>query len=306
MTLASVTRGKQVRPFYVLLFGTEGVGKSSWAADAPDPIFIPTEEGTDHLDVARFPLCRTWTDINECVDELHAGGHGYKTVVIDTADQAECLAWDHLFATKKTEKGAVAESIGDYGFGKGYEMALDLWRVLVSKLERLRSEQGMNVVILAHTHVKNFSNPEGENFDRYELKMNQKLAGFLKSRPYAVLFATYEIYSHIKNGEKKAKGVGSGARILRTERRPAFDAKNRYGLPYEMPLSFEDFYAYAQNGAIEDQASPSDLAAKITAQAAGTRFEQRVAKGIADANGTDEKLRAIQNWLTAKLNEGNE
>lgn len=302
MTLASVKKGKEQKPFCALLYGTEGVGKTSWAADAPDPIFIKCEDGTGHLDVAAFPLCQSWTDIIECLDTLLDGGHEYKTAVIDTTDAAERLAWEHLLATKKTDGGQKANSIEDYGYGKGYVAAIDLWMPVLKRLERLRAN-GMNVILLSHAHIKSFSNPEGQNFDRYQLKMNDKLAGLLKEWSECVLFATYEVYAQASKGEKKAKGVGSGARIMRTERRPAFDAKNRYGLPFEMPLNFADFFAYTTATAPQD--GSSELAKEILEQASGTQFEPRVSKGVADANGDPQKLRAIQNWLSAKLSEGN-
>jgi hypothetical protein len=298
MTLASVKHGKQERPFTALLYGTEGVGKSTWASEAPSPIFICAEDGTSHLDVARFDLCTSWDDIIECVDVLLEGGHEYKTVVIDTIDQAEKYAWDWLLANRKTDSNKVATSIEDYGYGKGYTAAIDIWRPLIAKLERLRAERGMNIILLAHSSVKSFTNPEGSNFDRYELSMNQKLAGMLKAWPDSVLFATYEVFAHTANGERKAKGVGSGARIVRTEKRPAFDAKNRYGL--------SDFYAYAAEGVTQQDNEGADLLAQIVEAATGTQYETKVtadAKSAAAANDT-KKLRAIKNWLSAKLNEG--
>jgi hypothetical protein len=305
MTLESVKRGRYDKPFSALLYGTEGVGKSSWAADAPSPIFICTEDGTAHLDVARFDLCQSWEDIHECLDTLLDGGHEFRTVVIDTLDQGERLAWDWLLTNRKTESGKQAKGIEDYGYGKGYTAAIDLWRTVLSKLERLRSGQGMNVIMLAHSNVRSFTNPEGSNFDRYELSMNAKLAGMLKGWPDSVLFATYEIFANIASGERKAKGVGSGARIMRTERRPAFDAKNRYQLPFEMPLNFADFYEYAKSGAVSSSTEDLKLLAEgLIATAAGTKYESKMAAAVAAERGNATKLKELQNWLTAKLNEG--
>ena len=304
-TLETIKRGRYEKPFSALLYGTEGVGKSSWAADAPSPIFIPTEDGTAHLDVARFDLCKCWEDIHDCLDSLLDGGHEFKTVVIDTLDQGERLAWDWLIANRKTESGRTAETIEDYGYGKGYTAAIDLWRAVLSKLERLRSAQGMNIILLAHSNVRSFTNPEGSNFDRYELSMNAKLAGMLKGWPDSVLFATYEIFANIAKGERKAKGVGSGARVMRTERRPAFDAKNRYQLPFEMPLSFADFYEYAKGGVVASAAEDIELLiAGLVTAATGTKYEGKMRAAV-EANKNDAgKLRELQNWLSSKLNEG--
>lgn len=302
MSLESVKKGREQKPFCALLYGTEGVGKSSWAAEAPSPIFIQAEDGLGHLDVSKFELCTSWPDILDCTDILLEGGHDFKTVVLDTTDAAERMAWDHLLATRKMDSGGFAESIEDYGYGKGYTAAIDMWRPLLVKLQKLRVS-GMNVILLSHAHIKSFSNPEGANFDRYQLKMNDKLAGLLKEWSECVLFATYEVYAAPLKGEKKAKGVGAGARIIRTERRPAFDAKNRYGLPFEMPLGFSDFYAYVDgSGAKQNFNECALLATEILSAAAGTKFDARVAAGVAEASQDLSQLRTIQNWLTAKLN----
>ncbi len=298
-TLSSVKKGKEAKPFTVLLYGTEGIGKSTWAADAPNPIFVPTEDGTDHIDVTRFPKCKSWKDLPECLDTLLDEDHVFKTCVIDTVDAAERLTFAHVISTRKTDRGEKAESIEDFGFGKGYVMAAEAWTMLLSKLDRLR-DKGMNVILLAHSHVKSFTNPEGANFDRYELKMNAKISGLLKEWPYAVLFANYEIYATTAKGEKKAKGVGTGARIVKTEKRPAFDAKNRYGLPFEMPLSFGEFFDYASGTSVSVTAQ--SLREKLVALSAGTEFERATLRGIEKAGDDTQQLATALNWLTAKVN----
>ena len=237
MTLAAVTRGTVQKPLRVLVYGTEGIGKSTFGADAPAPIFLASEDGTSHLDVARFPQPSTWEDVMEAIRTLTVEAHEYRTLVVDTLDWLEPMCWDYVCrSAKKT-------SIEDFGFGKGYVAALDEWRRFVAALDKMRERTGMHVILLAHSFVKAFKNPDADvgDFDRYEMKLHAKTAGLLKEWADAVLFAQYETVSK-KVGEKN-RGVSTGARVVHTERRAAWDAKNRHGLPEMLPLSWEEFYA---------------------------------------------------------------
>jgi hypothetical protein len=232
--LGAVVRGKLVKPIRVVLYSTDGLGKSTWAGDSPAPIFIGAEDGTAHLDVARMPGVSSWRDIVECASELLTGEHSYQTVVLDTADWAEPMLWAHV------AKSAGKKSIEDFPYGKGYAAALDEWRRLLAIFDRLREERGMNVIILAHSWIKTFKNPdEGGDFDRYELKLHAKASGLIREWADCVLFGNYETFTSESSG--RTKGVSTGARIVHTTRTAAYDAKNRSGLPERLPLSWDAF-----------------------------------------------------------------
>lgn len=243
MTLASITRGTLERPMRVVLYGVEGIGKSTFGADAPSPIFLGAEDGTAHLDVARFPQPRTWADALEALRVLGAERHDYRTVVVDTVDWLEPLCWRAVCdAARKSD-------IEAFGYGKGYLAALEEWRRFVAALDALRAK-GMHTVLLAHALVRPFRNPEGEDYDRYTLKVNEKAAGLLREWADAVLFANFESFAQ-KQQLGRAKGVG-GARVLYTTHRPAADAKNRWSLPERLPMgwgSFSDAIAEAKGPA---------------------------------------------------------
>jgi DNA polymerase III delta prime subunit len=233
MTLGAVKSGKIAQPLRVLLYGPEGVGKTTFGANAPKPIFLGAEDGHANLDVAYFPEPHSWGDILDAIRVLGAESHGYETLVLDTLDWLEPFCWKAVCAAgRKT-------GIEDFGFGKGYVAALDEWRVFVSALEAVRRAKRMNVVMLAHSQVKTFKNPEGDDYDRYSLKVHEKAAGLLKEWSDAVLFTNYE--THVLKDGAKAKGYGGGTRVIHTERRAAFDAKNRFGLPETMPLDWSEF-----------------------------------------------------------------
>lgn len=294
--LANVTSGRIVRPWTVVLYGTDGVGKSSFAAAAPKPIFIGAEEGTDQLDVARMPKVHGWQDILDSADELITGQHDYKTLVLDTANWAEPLLWAELCRRHgKTD-------IEDFGYGKGYVAALQGWRVLLEKFDRVRA-RGLNVMILAHSIVNTFKNPAVDaDFDRYELALckakNGDAAGLLRQWAECVLFASYEQWT--KKVDGRAKGIGKGARVLYTERRPTWDAKNRFNLPEELPLDFNAFW-----DAVEEQ-RPADAAAlKARIATMLTQVDEvvqaKVTKALADAGDNPEAIKKVANRLSATI-----
>lgn len=255
--LSRVVRGKIERPVRVALFGTDGLGKSTWASNAPSPIFLGAEDGTAQLDVSRMPDIATWEDLLECIDELHTGGeHTYKTVVIDTLDWAEPMCWAYVC------KQAKKESIEDLPYGKGYTAALDQWRLLLSKLERLRDARGMHIVLLAHSVLRTFKNPEGEDFERYEMKLHAKASGLIREWVDCVLFGRFETFADKDEKTKRVRGISSGARVIQTQRTAAYDAKNRYDLPEALPL---DWQAFADAVAAHQPADPAKLKERIAA-----------------------------------------
>lgn len=292
MTLKSITTGKQQVPYRVVLYGPEGIGKSTFAAGAPAPVFLGEHGGTAHLDVARFPAPEAWGDVFAALNEL-AGEHQFKTLVIDPLDGLEPLVWAHVCAEggKKT--------IEDFGFGKGYVQAQAEFQRFLDALNMLSHAKGMNIIILAHSHVRAFRNPQGEDYDTYELKMHNKSAAIVRGWPDAVLFANYETFTRELDGRIKA--VGDGSRIVHTEARPAFHAKNRYGLPFTLPLSWEDFDAAAKAGAPEAVAKlQKEIKAAIELLTNGS-VEQ--AKGHLERAGDDPaKLAKLLDWTMAKLN----
>jgi hypothetical protein len=297
MTMQSITSGKQAKPYRLLIHGVDAVGKSTFGANAPRPVFIGTEDGTEHLDVARFPMPQDWADILEAVRSMTETESEYKTLVIDSLDWAEPTLWRHV-----CQKGNVS-SIEDFGggFGKGYNAALDEWRVLLATLERLQRDRGVNVILIAHSFIKKFANPEGEDFDRYILKLNEKAAGLIREWCGGVYFANYETFA-IKDKAKRVRGVSTGARLLYTQRTAAYDAKDRYGLPEQLPLSWEEFEKAAKAG---QPADPEALKAEIQRKAkeVGGDMEKNTMGALERAGGDARKLAQLNDWINAKVAE---
>lgn len=295
MKLGDVVRGRRPQPKRILLYGVEGVGKSSFAAGAPAPIFLGAEDGTSELDVERLPLAVDWQDVLDAVHVLTYEKHSYRTLVVDTVDWAEPMLWKHI--CKRDDQ----QSIEAYGYGKGYTAALDEWRFFLQRVDKLRADREMNIILLAHSWIKPFKNPEGEDFDRYELKLNPKASGVLKEWVDAVLFANYEQFARKGESQKrKILGLATGARWIYTERRAAYDAKNRYGLPPRLPLSWDDFAAAAAARQPEDPAAMKKRATDLIAQM--PEAKRAVANAALTAAGDDAgKLANVLNRVNATI-----
>jgi len=298
MTLKSICKGKQQRPKRILLHGVDGVGKTTFAAGAPKPIFLGAEEGTNHLNVSRFPLPETLDDIFDALRTLTLEKHDFETLAIDTLDWMEPIVWKHVADHAKV---ASIEDVGG-GFGKGYFAALDVWRRIINAIEHLQRERRMHVVALAHSFIKPFKNPEGDDYDRYVLKMNEKAASQWREWCDGVYFANYETFAKKDTRTKRVRGVSTGLRLLHTERTAAFDAKDRYGLPTRLPLSWDEFSKAADAGQPIDTAS---LVAEIKKKAAelGGEFETLTLEALTRFKDDASMLGQLRNRLDVKLAE---
>lgn len=240
--LMQVTKGKQDEPIWVLIYGVPKVGKSTFGANAPKPIFLGAESGTAELDVTRLPAIESWADALDSIDELTNDPHDYKTLVIDSLD------WLEPYVTRAVLQEAGVKALADMKWGAGYAAVLDKWRELLKKLELMSIKRQMHIVLVAHPHIKQVTEPGEETFDKYVLKMNDKSAGLIIEWCKAVLFAKHESFvvareGGDKNAKKSNKATGDGVRIVHTESRPAWVAGNRYSLPQTIPLDWDEFYA---------------------------------------------------------------
>ena len=239
-----IQRGKQPMPPRLVVYGTEGVGKSTFASQAPSPIFIQTEDGLAEIDCDRFPLSTRFDDVTAALSELHSEKHDYQTVVIDSLDWLERLIWDQLCRQYNV---ASIEKV-DGGYAKGYTHALTYWREILDGLGRLRIDRGMVVICIAHSKVEKFEDPESSAYDRYSPRLHKHAAALVCEWADAVLFATRKFRTQSEDagfGRKRAIaapiGAGGGERILRCTGGPSCIAKNRYGIADELPLSWQTF-----------------------------------------------------------------
>lgn len=251
-----IVKGRISRAQKVLVYGPEGVGKSTFASQFPGCLFVDTEAGTNHLDVSRLPAPTSWTMLLEEVRWVRdTKPDGVATLAIDTADWAEMLCAAHVCAA--FGKGQ-AKGIEDFGYGKGYTWLAEEFGRFLNLLTDV-VEAGINVVLCAHAQIVKFEQPdESGAYDRWTLKLQKKTAPLALEWADMVLFANFETIV-VKDGDNKAKGRGGSKRIMCTQHAAAWDAKNRHGLPDRLPLEYAAI-AVAITGAPQGIAAGTDVA----------------------------------------------
>jgi len=238
--LENIQSGRESKPPRIMIYGSEGVGKSTFGASAPNAIFVQTEDGLGEINCRKFPLANNITEVISELTALRDEPHNFQTVVIDSADWLERLIFDEVcreFGVRSIEKA-------DGGYGKGYTHALTHWRKIINLLQELRDKRGMMVILVAHAKVERFEDPENAAYDRYTPRLHKHAASLIAEWVDAVLFANKKFrVSKDCNDRAVATPIGAdgGERIIRTVGSPACIAKNRFGLPSEIPLSWAAF-----------------------------------------------------------------
>jgi len=236
ISLSSISKTtRNSLPPRVVLHGDGGVGKSTFGASAFNPIFLPFEDGLDGLEVNAFPRLGSYQDTVDAIASLASGDHDFGTAVLDSLDWLEPLVWSEV------ARANGKNSIEDIPYGKGYAEALPLWRTLLDGLNHLRETRGMAVVLIAHSQVKRFEAPDSEPYDRYDIKLHKGANALVREWADVIAFAHHEtaIKKETNGFSTRARGVATGRRLMRLVETPACVAKNRYGLPDVLPLSWQ-------------------------------------------------------------------
>lgn len=224
-----IKRGKIQVPLKVVIYGTEGIGKSTFASQFPSPLFFDMEDGTAQLDIDRVSP-KTIAEVEEMLTLISRDNKGYKTIVFDTAD------WFEKILVKKITMAANKDSFEDFGYGKGYTYLAEALSTFLDRLSRFQKNTQINVVFLAHAAMKKVELPDQCGaYDRWELKMTRTTAPILKEWADVLLFAKYNTIVVENDGKKKAVG---GQRVMKTTHNPSWDAKNRFGLPDEIKMEY--------------------------------------------------------------------
>jgi len=240
ISLSSLRKVKATEPPRIVLYGVQGIGKTSLGADFPAPVFIQIEEGTPgDLELTSFGRLKTFDEVMDAFGSLYAEDHEFKTVVVDTLDALEPLVWAKACQINGWK------SIEDPGYGKGYVAAEDVWRDYVEAVNALRSK-GMIVLQIAHCETVKHEPPGMEPYARYHIKLHKRAGALISQEADVVAFVNYDVnLKKVDTGFNKTKthAEGGGLRLIHFEERPAFLAKNRYGMPAKMTLKRGQGYA---------------------------------------------------------------
>ena len=242
-----ITKGVVSSAQKVVIYGPEGIGKSTFASQFPDPLFIDTEGSTKKLNVSRFPKPTSWEMLLNMAREV-MNEKPCKTLVIDTIDWAEQLCIVSICAQYQ-KKG-----IEDFGYGKGYVYEREEFGKLLNLLQEV-VDSGINVVLTAHAQLKKFEQPdEMGSYDRWELKLGQKtgsqISPLVKEWADMVLFANYKTIAVAADKDGKKFKAQGGQRVMYTSHHPCWDAKNRDSLAPELPFEYTQvahLFAYSED-----------------------------------------------------------
>lgn len=232
----NITRGKITKAVKVVVYGPEGIGKSTFASKFPNPLFIDTEGSTNHMDLARFDKPSSWTMLNQQIQYVKSNPDICDTLVIDTIDWAERLCVEDVCA--RYHKSGIEE----FGYGNGYVYTKEEFGRFLNRLEDI-IDVGINVVLTAHAQMRKFEQPDEMGaYDRWELKLGKKTssqtAPLVKEWADMLLFANYKVFSVAVDDKGKKHKAQGGKRVMYTSHHPCWDAKNRFDLPEELDFDY--------------------------------------------------------------------
>ena len=299
-----INTGVVKTPLKVIIYGTEGVGKTTLASKFPKPLFIDAENGSGALNVARYPYPTSWQMLMSEVQEFLNNPQGYKTLVIDSIDWAEAKAIEMICA------GMKVNGIEDIGWSKGYTYLNEEMGRLLNLLTEVIN-RGVNVVLIAHMVIRTITKPEETgSYDRYELKLKQAKNGnncqLVKEWADLILFCNYReflVADKTTGTTGKKKATGGKERIMYTEHAATWDAKNRFGLPEVLPLGFEpiahlfsDSYEVKATEQIKEQQPQHIVTNTVTAAQQTEPVEQPIPEVNNWTTNTDTHLSINSTW----------
>jgi hypothetical protein len=235
ISLSSIKKSTGIKAPRIMLYGPHGLGKTTFGASAPSPIFIQTEDGLGAIKTEHFPLATSFQDVLDAIGALYTDDHNFKTVVLDSADWLDNLIWIDI--NQKHDEKALA-------YGKGATIAADYWRTVLDGFGSLRDKKDMTVILIAHSEIKRFDSPEVEPYDRYQPKLQARSSALIQEWCDAVLFTNFKTIvkkDDVGFNKTVSRGITTGERLIYTSEKPAYLAKNRFDLPESLPLTWSDF-----------------------------------------------------------------
>lgn len=233
--LASIQSGPRAQPPRIVLYGPHGCGKTTFAAQSPQPVFICTEDGMGTLETPAFPLATCVTDVLDAMGSLYSEAHEFSTVVLDSADWLDAMIQAEVRANFSDK---------DLSYGKDALLCADRWRDVLDGLNALRGARKMTTIMVAHCEIKRFDPPDSDSYERYQPKLQARASAVVQEWADMVLFANWRTFVKtelVGTGKQQTikKALSAGERLLHTGEKPAYLAKNRYGLPDTLPFTWQ-------------------------------------------------------------------
>lgn len=239
ISLSDLRTVRADKPPRIMIYGNEGVGKTTLGAEFPNAVFLQCEEGTPgELELQSFGTLNEFGTVMEAMEALYNDDHGFNTVVIDSVTALQRLIFAET-CRRGDEYGNAKVRIEDFGYGKGYVNAKVVQREFLEGCDLLRRDRNMAVVLIAHSVVTTFNDPETASYDRYEIDLHKQLLGEVTRDLDAILLLKKPVNVKEEKGkgfdQKRSRGEGSATTVLiHGVGKPAFVAKNRYGIPESM------------------------------------------------------------------------
>lgn len=242
ISLSSLRHERETSPPRLLVYGPPGIGKTTLAAEFPDPVFLQIEDGFPR-DLPEQPprwdraQLATFEGVMDALEALYTEDHDRKTVVIDSIDKLEPWVW------ARTCEINGWENIETPGYGKGYLQADYQWKEVIEATNALRLHKGMAIVFLAHSAISNVNDPTTAEYTRYDIRIQKRAVAQFQDEMDAIFFINQDVTIKVDDKSKRKRADGGGNRWLYAQPRPAFVAKNRFGMPPKLRLPHGEAYA---------------------------------------------------------------